>query len=408
MNLLAALTRSSSCLAVPQKLHIKLIGVTMHKPINTALTAHILLSLIMAMPSNSLAAELISISPAQLKSLHITVAGIEPASSISSQRLPGEIVVPITQSRMVSAPQPGLIDSIMVASGERVRKGQVLAHLSSPELVGLQRDHLQALSQQRLSQNSLNRDAELYKDGIIAERRYLTTQSNHHEVNAQLAERRQALKLSGMSNQAISQLEASGSYANGMNLLAPIDGVVLEQMVTAGQRVDVSMPIYHIAHLSPLWLEIHAPVQLINQLAIGMQVKVANTSATGKIIAIVRNINKLDQTALVRVEISTGTHEVSPGQMVEAEIQQASVSASFSVAKSAVVQKGTGKDANAHYVFIQTTQGFEVRQVVLVSSAGAQAIIRAEDNTPALIGNEKVVTAGTTALKAKWLGLGSE
>ena len=243
------------------------------------------------------AGEVLRISATQIKTWGITTSPIQASQIATSQRLPGEIVVPINQARMISAPQSGLIDQMLVATGQRVKQGQALAHLSSPELVALQREHLQALSQQRLSQNALNRDAELYKDGIIAERRYLTSASNHSEINALLAERRQALQLSGMSPQAIKNLETTGNYSNGVTLTAPIDGIVLEQMVTVGQRVDTSMPIYRIAKLAPLWLEIHAPTQALSNIQLDMQVRILNSEATGKVIAIVPNINKLDQTA---------------------------------------------------------------------------------------------------------------
>jgi multidrug efflux pump subunit AcrA (membrane-fusion protein) len=262
---------------------------------------------------------------------------------------------------------------------------------------------LQALSQQRLSQNSLNRDTELYKDGIIAERRYLTSESNHAEVNALLAERRQALKLSGMSPQAIKSLETSGSYTNGITLTAPIDGMVLEQLVTAGQRVDSAMPIYRIAKLSPLWLEIHAPTQALSNIQLGMKVNILNSEASGKVIAIVPNINKLDQTALVRVAINNGTASLASGQLVEAEIAQSTnnKSTSFSVAKSAIVQINDGKNANQTLVFVQTKEGFEPRAVKVLNNTGAQTLITGD-----FAGTERIVTSGTAALKAKMQGIG--
>ena len=165
--------------------------------------AVLLLSLMCANLNIAIAGSVVHITPAQIKTMGIASSPIQANANANSQRLPGEIVVPVDQARIISAPQSGLIDQMLVATGQRVKQGQALAHLSSPDLVALQRDHLQALSQQRLSQISLNRDSELYKDGIIAERRYLTSESNHAEVNALLAERRQALKLSGMSPQAI-------------------------------------------------------------------------------------------------------------------------------------------------------------------------------------------------------------
>lgn len=350
-------------------------------------------------------AKLIKITPAQIKTLAIQTTRIQSANNMTSQRLPGEIVIPVEQSRIISAPQPGLIDHVLVASGQMVRKGQVLAHLTSPELVALQREHLQALSQQRLSQNSFNRDSELYKDGIIAERRYLSSESNHAEINALLAERRQALKLSGMSSQSIQQLESSGRYSNGMDLIAPIDGMVLEQMVTAGQRVDGSVPIYRIGKLNPLWLEIHAPAQILSTVRLGMQVKIAQSSASGKVIAIVPNINKLDQTALIRVLINNKDASLAPGQLVEAEITEAlnKKTNGFSIHKSAIIQMNETKVANQTYVFVQVKEGFEARNIQVLGNNGTQALVEGD-----FTGDEYIVTNGTSMLKAKMQGIGDE
>ena len=351
----------------------------------------------------------ISITPAQVKTLGIATTTLESQSNATSQRLPGEIVVPIEQARIVSAPQPGLIDQVMVAAGQSVKQGQVLAHLSSPELVALQRDHLQALSQQKLSDNVYKRDAELYKDGIIAERRFLTTESTHTEVNALLNERRQALRLSGMSPQAIKQLESNGTYTNGVNLTAPIDGVVLEQLVTAGQRVDSATPIYRIARLSPLWLEMHVPTQALSGIKLGMPVRVSNSAASGKVIAIVPSINKLDQTALVRVLLNKGTNSLAPGQMVEAEIAQSGGSKnSFGIPRNALIQvsnnKGVNqKDTNQTFVFVQNKTGFEARPVNVLGNVGNQALVTGD-----FVGNEQIVTSGTAALKAKLQGIGGD
>lgn len=363
----------------------------------------LLIGLVCASLNIANAVEVVRITPAQTKTLGIETSPIQANANAKSQRLPGEIVVPVDQARIISAPQSGLIDQMLVATGQRVKQGQALVHLSSPDLVALQRAHLQALSQQRLSQNSLNRDAELYKDGIIAERRYLTSESNHVEVNALLAERRQALKLSGMSPQAIKSLETSGTYTNGITLSAPIDGMVLEQLVTAGQRVDSAMPIYRIAKLSPLWLEIHVPTQTLSTIQLGMKVSILHSEASGKVIAIVPNVNKLDQTALVRVAINTGTASLAPGQLVEAEIAQpvSNESTSFSVAKSAIVQINDSKNANQTLVFVKNKDGFEPRAVKVLNNTGAQTFISGD-----FTGTERIVTSGTAALKAKMQGIG--
>lgn len=344
-------------------------------------------------------ANVIAMTQKQQQTLGIMVAPVSASSVLTSNRLPGEIAVPVGQERVVSAAQSGLIDALFVAAGQSVKKGQALAHISSPELVSLQRDYLQALTQNRLAKNTLDRDAELYKDGIIAERRYLTTKSSHEELSALLAQRRQALRLAGMGDGGIARLESSGEFSSGLTISAPIEGQVLEQMVTVGQRIDPAMPILRIGRLNPLWLEIHAPIEALGTVANGMQVRIPKYQAEGKIIAVIRNVNKNDQTMHVRAEITRNADKLSPGQFVESEVAAEGVTGKqFSVPRNAVVRSGADS-----FVFVQTATGFAPKKVTVASEQADKTVISGD-----LSGTEKVAVTGTVAIKATWVGTGGE
>jgi RND family efflux transporter MFP subunit len=337
-------------------------------------------------------------TPAQQKSLGVVVAPVGKNTLLSSRRFPAEIVIPVGQERIVSAPQSGLLDQLHVAAGQTVNKGQVIAHLISPDLLGLQRDYLQASTQKRLAAKALARDTELLKDGIIAQRRYLETESAHDEASANLAQRKQALRLAGMGDSAIAKLSPSAGMSSGLSLVAPISGQVLEQMVTTGQRVDMAMPLYRIAKLSPLWLEIHAPLEGLPFVKEGMQVQVPKLQASGRLIAVIRSVNKADQTLHLRAEITKGAEKLSPGQFVEAEISLGGQAQYFSVPKSALARQG----AEA-LIFVQTPTGFKPIKVAIISEQGDEAVVDG-----ALTGNEKIAVTGIAAIKGTWLGLGGE
>ncbi|MDO9152022.1 MAG: efflux RND transporter periplasmic adaptor subunit [Methylotenera sp.] len=356
-----------------------------------------LIATLVILSGNAQAADIL-MSLAQQKSLGVVVSPIGKNNLLSSRRFPAEIVIPVGQERIVSAPQSGLLDQMHVAAGQTVKKGQVIAHLISPDLLGLQRDYLQALTQKRLAAKALARDTELLKDGIIAQRRYLETESAHDEASANLAQSKQALRLAGMGDGAISKLSPSTGMQSGISLVAPISGQVLEQMVTTGQRVDMAMPLYRIAKLSPLWLEIHAPLEGLPFVKEGMQVQVPKLQASGHLIAVIRSVNKADQTLHLRAEITKGAEKLSPGQFVEAEINLGGQSQYFSVPKSALARQGT----NA-LVFVQTKTGFKPIKVTIISEQGDDAVVDAP-----FVGTEKIAVTGIAAIKGTWLGLGAE
>ncbi len=340
----------------------------------------------------------IAMTASQQQSLGVTVTPIGKNTMLSSHRFPAVTVVPVGQERVVSAPQSGLLDQLFVAAGQDVKKGQAIAHLTSSDLLGLQRDYLQALTQKKLAAKSLTRDAELFKDGIIPQRRYLETESAHEEVSASLAQRKQALRLAGMSDANINKMNPSSGMNSGITITAPIDGQVLAQMVTTGQRVDMAMPLYRIAKLNPLWLEIHAPLEGLPFVKLGMPVQVPKLHASGKLIAVIRNVNRADQTMHLRAEITQGAEKLSPGQMVEAEISLGAQAEHFSVPKTALARQGA--DA---LVFVQTKTGFRPLKVKVIFEQGDEAVVDA-----AFKGDERIAVSGISAIKGTWLGLGGE
>ena len=337
-------------------------------------------------------------TPSQQQNLGVSVAPVGKGNLFNSRNFPAEITVPVGQERVVSAPQSGLIDQLYIAAGQNVKKGQPIAHLNSPELLSLQRDYLQALTQHKLATKSLARDTELLKDGIIPQRRYLETESMHDEAGASLAQRKQALRLAGMADSAIAKLRPESGMNAGITLTAPMDGQVLEQMVTTGQRVDLAMPLYRIGKLNPLWLEIHAPLEGLPFVKPGMLVTVPKLQASGKLIAVIRNVNKADQTLHLRAEISKGAEKLSPGQFVEAVISLGGEVQYFSVPKSALSRQGPDT-----LVFVQTKTGFTPLKVKVISEQGGDAVVDAQFN-----GDEKIAVTGISAIKGAWLGLGGE
>ena len=354
----------------------------------------------------ALAVDLVKMTAIQQKNLNVKTVKLQAETNMSGQVYPAVVVVPVNQVRVVSSAYAGLVDQLQVTAGQSVKKGQVLAHIISPELISMQREYLQSNTQKRLARQSLDRDEALFKDGIIAEKRLQTSQNSHLETAAQMNERRQLLKLSGMGDGSINQLEKSGRYQNGIALVAPISGVVLEQMVTQGQRIDAVMPLLKIAQLSPLWVEAQVPLTDLkkNHIQKGALIAIKDLDVSGKVITVLPSMRAQDQTAIVRAEIRGGIVESNvqlfPSQMVDVIISStASASMSnFKIPTSALVNH-----QSRVMVFVQTDKGFEVREVKVLNTQGDITSISGDFN-----GTEKIVISGTAAIKASWQGMGGE
>lgn len=342
------------------------------------------------------AADDIPMTAKQSQALGIETVALAVPSAVSGNGLPAQVVVPNQQIRIVSAPLAGMVESMAVAVNQAVKKGQTLARLQSPMLAELQRDFLQTSLQAQLARNTLERDEKLFKDGIVAESRYLAARNSAATQAAAAGEKRQALRLAGMSNAAMARLQSSHAIDSALEVTAPIDGVVLEQMAVPGQRLDATAPLFKVARLSPLWLEIQVPVAQADGLNPGATVRVPAPSASGKVISVGRNVAAANQTVMVRAEITDGADNLRPGQYVEAVLGSAVAPKQWSVPTSALLRA-----ENQAYVFVQTAAGYHLKPVKILGQTAAAATIGG-----ALLGNERVVVKGTVALKAAWQGVG--
>ncbi len=327
----------------------------------------------------------------------IATAPLPPKQQGELAGMPAQVVIPSNQLFTISTPLAAMIEQTQVGVGDAVNKGDVLATLQSPALAETQRGLLQAYTQSQLAKENLARDEQLWKDGIISESRLRATQSQYREANAAMAERKQALKLSGMSDNAIEQLQTHGSLSSVLSITSPIDGVILEKSASAGQRLDAAIPLFKVAKLEPLALEIQIPFAYARNLKTGAQVSIPAFDAKGKLTAIGRSLSGGNQTILVRALINDGAANLRPGQFVEASIAtQSSSSAQWNIPNNALSRLG-----NDTVVFVRIPAGFRT-ETVTVAHEGAQSSVV----SGAFKGDEQIAVQGVSALKSSAMGIG--
>jgi cobalt-zinc-cadmium efflux system membrane fusion protein len=339
----------------------------------------------------------IAVEPAQFETLGITTATLTPAATASGTPLPARVAIPPAQVRVVSAPQAGLVDALLVAVGEAVEEGQVLARLKSPDLLTLQRDYLQTLTRLGLAGSELERDKALFEEGIIAERRLAQKRSRYAELAAQGDQGRQALHLAGMDEASLRRLERERRLTSDLAVRAPLAGVVLEVMASVGERAEPLAPLYRIAHLDPLWLEVRAPLESAEQAAVGTAVTAVDGAVAGRVLLVGREVDPDSQTVLLRAEVTRGAAGLRPGQFVQVRLGLGQASA---LGAPAVAVARSGGQA---YVFRQVSGGFAAVPVQVLSERAGVAVLRGP-----LAAGERVASGGVAALKAAWLTMGGE
>lgn len=345
--------------------------------------------------ASSLAAQdlLLPMDAAQIERLGIKLVQPELTREILQGYVPAIVTVPPQAEALVSAPVVGRIEELRVARGEAVVARQLVARLNSPELLTVQRRLLDAQQSLKAAQAGYAREKSLFEDGVIAKSRFLETEKRFRQAQVAAAQARAELAALGMSEAAIERLVKTGKLTSRLELIAPVTGVVTAREVTVGQWVDRLAPLLRITATEQLWLEMAVPVVLAERLRPGTAVRTEFGGATGAVTLIGGTVDPATQTVLVRAKLAE-QRELRPGRKVMVELFETVANPLLKIPRSALVDH-----QGEQFVFVRVPKGFQVQRVSVVAQTQDAAYLAG-----VIEATSQVVSRGTAALKAAWLG----
>ncbi|NNM81777.1 MAG: HlyD family efflux transporter periplasmic adaptor subunit [Burkholderiales bacterium] len=324
----------------------------------------------------------------QAQSLGVETARVAQVKATKTLGLPARVILPNNQLFVVSAPLAGFIEKMQASVNQHVKKDEVIAQMQSPPLAEAERAYLQAYTQYQLAREVMLRDQKLFEEGIISQSRHSASQSRYIEAGASLSVQKEMLKLAGLSGKSIDRLPVDGRIGSTLEIRSPIEGVVLEQTGIAGQRIDAAAPIYRVAKLSPLWLDIEVPAAALHGMKEKSAVSVPEYDAFGEVSSIGKSVKPTSQTVMVRALMTRHIEGLKPGLKVEATISGAS--GDMQQIPNAALTRIDGKPS----VFVKTAKGFMVKHVDLVNEGESSSMVGG------LSKDEVVAVHGVAALKA--------
>jgi len=177
----------------------------------------------------------------------------------------GTVAYDETRTVRVSSPISGRVTGNIAKLGAKLKAGETLATLDSPDLGQAQSDYIKAKADQNLSERTFNRQKELFDHGVAPRKDFEQAQDDLARSRGE-AERAR-LKL---ANLGVKGNDADNRFA----LLAPIAGEVTERNINPGMEVrpDLDDPLFVISDLSHLWVLMDVFEKDIGLIHVGQQV----------------------------------------------------------------------------------------------------------------------------------------
>lgn len=160
----------------------------------------------------------------QLGTLKIAQAQPEQESFV---RINGRASWNDARTSRVNSPVNGRVVDLPVMPGAQVRKGTVLAVVSSPEFGQIQSEARRAESDYKLAERTLLRVRELHGAGVVPTKDLQIAEADHERARAERT-RTQVRERSYGGGMRVDQM---------FKIVAPIAGVVVDRRVTIGQEV---------------------------------------------------------------------------------------------------------------------------------------------------------------------------
>lgn len=254
-------------------------------------------------------------------------------------RVPGTVKLDERRLAVVSLRSDSFIDKVEnVTTGDRVRSGQPLLRLYSPEIAAAAAQYLSILSESGRGGGRL--------EIIEGARRRLENLAVPPEV--------------------IAEIESTRDVPLTITWSAPRDGIVLERDAVEGMMAPAGQVLFRLADISTVWVLADVPERELGMVEPGQPVSVRMRSLPGRSFAghialIYPQVSAETRTTRVRIEIPNPEGVLLPDMYADVEVATGSDAAVIAVPDSALIDSGTRQ-----VVILDKDEGrFESREVKL-------------------------------------------
>jgi cobalt-zinc-cadmium efflux system membrane fusion protein len=327
-----------------------------------------------AKESKSETPELFTIPQNQMS--HVQVVTVEPMKLPRVLRLTGAVSYNAFNTVPVITQVGGPVSRILVVPGERVKKGQSLLEVSSPDYSLLYAAYLKARDTYRVTDKNYARAQDLYEHHAIAERDLLQAESDRIQAQADLNAALLGLKILGIAKPE--DLEKAPSSAE-IPLLAPIGGEVVERDVAPGQLLQAgATQAFIISDMSSVWVLANVYQGDMAAVHVGDQVRVRTDSYPdkfqGKISFMSPALDPNTRTLQARIVVENPGEKLKNNMYVTATVNAGIEQNAIAVPDSSVLRD----DENQPFVYLATGSNQFGRRSVEIgqSEAGKTQILK--------------------------------
>ncbi len=332
----------------------------------------------------------VTVTAAQRERLHIQT--IKAAAFHRVIETTGTVGFDNDRATTVLAPISGPVSRLLVSLGARVKAGDPLALVDSPDFAAAISGYRKALVTAANLRRIADLDKQLFDADALARRDLEQAQTDAVNGEADRDSALQQLHSMGVTDEAIRDIqEGRPATVKAGVIRAPLTGTVVEKLITPGQLLQAgATPCFTVADLSQVWVVADIFESQLASVAVGDAAEVVTSAGPESIPGTVDNISAIldPNTRAIGVRVvANNPGEVLKKQMyVRVLIHSGRESTGLLAPVAAILRD----DENLPFVYLaEADGGFARRHVTLGSRVGDQYEI-----TAGLKDSERLVVDG--------------
>ena len=284
----------------------------------------------------------IQVDPAEVRKIGVRTDIVQAGTLGPALRVDAEGVLDEAAEFSVTVRNMGYLETVSSArTGDKVRKGQILATFYSPELVAAQGEWLESRS---------GGDSVATRAG------------------------RERLRSYGLPDALLDKLAEGGKVVRALPIAATVDGWISKRQADQGQSTMAGQELFRIVQGTGVLLDARVPQSRLPGLAPGSAAEISGSDLSSPLKAVVRSIlpvvGSSDRTATVRLEVR-GKNPLRVGGLYQAVLHP-KTETGLVVPDDAVLHSGT-----RDIVFLALGEGKFRPQVVKTGpSGGGNTLVR--------------------------------
>ncbi len=265
--------------------------------------------------------DIVSLTEQQMDAIGLKMVQLEKRTLNIAVTASGTLELAPQDKADVSPVIGGIVKTINVFEGDKVRKGQVLATLEHPDFIQLQQDYINTVNSLEYLEKEYERQKKLYEEKVGSGKDFQKTSADYFNSKSNAEALKAKLNMIGINSSEV----AKGKIYPAINLSAPISGTVSLVETTVGSYIAPLTKVFEIVNNEKIHADLMVFEKDMDKVKVGQKIYFSTTSVPDKeleatIFAISPAFEQNPKAVHVHANILTKNTALVPGSYIKGKI----------------------------------------------------------------------------------------